>query len=180
MPQHHHHSLADDATLAVGATGAVVAADQLLKLTDEDDKSASLLKAGVGAAVAIGAWELLRRAEANGEPLRHRTSRSYSRSRSRSRGGEGEKEVKHHKTHLMEEIIGAYSLGRKILGDRRHHVAHLVGEALGATGLIQELGAKDKLNEEERGEQHRRRRREARLGKVGVVVKAHSWRKGRT
>jgi hypothetical protein len=50
----------------------------------------------------------------------------------------------------LEEVIGAYSLGREILGDRKHHVAHLVGEALGATGLIQELRARDKLDEEER------------------------------
>jgi hypothetical protein len=49
----------------------------------------------------------------------------------------------------LEEVIGAYSLGREILGDRKHHVAHLVGEALGATGLIQELRARDKLDEEE-------------------------------
>jgi hypothetical protein len=50
----------------------------------------------------------------------------------------------------LEEVIEAYSLGREILGDRKHHVAHLLGEALGATGLIQELRARDKLNEEER------------------------------
>jgi hypothetical protein len=161
MPDNHHHSLADDATLAVGATGAVVATDELLKMTnEEDDKTASMLKAGVGAAVAIGAWELLRRAEANGEPIRRGgSSRSHSRSRSRSRSrstspnrsrSRSSQKIKHHKRHVLEEVIGAYSLGREILGDRKHHVAHLVGEALGATGLIQELRGRDKLDEEDR------------------------------
>jgi hypothetical protein len=56
---------------------------------------------------------------------------------------------------LVEEIIGAYSVGKEMLGDRRHHVVHLVGEALGATGLIQELRAKDKADEE-RGRHHSR------------------------
>lgn len=47
-------------------------------------------------------------------------------------------------------MIGAYSLGAEILGDRKHHVVHLVGEALGATGLIQKLRTRDELDEEER------------------------------
>ncbi len=76
-----HHSFSNSATLAVGATGAVVAADELLKMADEEDsKTASLLKAGVGAAVAIGAYELLRRAEEKGEPIYHGFSRPRSRS----------------------------------------------------------------------------------------------------
>jgi hypothetical protein len=162
LPRHEepprHHSFSDSATLAVGATGAVVAADELLKMTDEEDsKTASLLKAGVGAAVAIGAYELLRRAEEKGEPIYRGFSRSRSRSRSRSpsrhrsssHASHSSQQVKHHKRHVLEEVIGAYSLGREILGDRKHHVAHLVGEALGATGLIQELRARDKLDEEE-------------------------------
>jgi hypothetical protein len=68
--QSRHHSFTDSATLAVGATGAVVAANELLKMTDEEDnKTASLLKAGVAAAVAVGAYELLKRAEEKGEPI---------------------------------------------------------------------------------------------------------------
>jgi hypothetical protein len=77
MPDNHHHSLANDAALAVGATGAVVAADQLLKMSS-DDEDASMLKAGVGAAVAIGAWELLRRTEEDGHPNRSGPNRSVS------------------------------------------------------------------------------------------------------
>lgn len=134
-------------------------------MTDEEDsKTASLFKAGVGAAVVIGAYELLRRAEEKGEPIYHGFSRSRSRSQSRSpsrhrssshasrtsQASHSSQQVKHHKRHVLEEVIGAYSLGREILGDRKHHVAHLVGEALGATGLIQELRARDKLDEEER------------------------------
>jgi hypothetical protein len=157
MPDNHHHSLTDDATLAIGATGAVVTADQLLKMTDEEeDKTAHLLKAAIGAAVAVGAWELLRRAEADGKPIHlfnssRSRSRSVSRSRSRNRSSSRSSEkIRHHTRHVLEEVIGAYSLGREMLGDRRHHVAHLVGEALGATGLIKELRARDKLDEEDR------------------------------
>jgi hypothetical protein len=165
--QPRHHSFTDSATLAVGATGAVVAADELLKMTDEEDnKAASLLKAGVAAAVAVGAYELLKRAEEKGEPVYRGFSRSRSHSRSRSRStspyrhgsrshsnasrASQSSKVRHHKRHVLEEVIGAYSLGREILGDRKHHVAHLLGEALGATGLIQELRARDKLDEEDR------------------------------
>ncbi|PMD39362.1 hypothetical protein L207DRAFT_512452 [Hyaloscypha variabilis F] len=161
--QPRHHSFTDSATLTVGATGAVVAADELLKMTDEEDnKTASLLKAGVAAAVAVGAYELLKRAEEKGEPIYQSFSRSRSRSRSRSptrhrsrsysnaSHASHSSQVPHHKRHVLEEVIGAYSLGREILGDRKHHVAHLLGEALGATGLIQELRARDKLDEEER------------------------------
>ncbi|KAF4631135.1 hypothetical protein G7Y89_g6999 [Cudoniella acicularis] len=156
-------SITEDAELALGATGAVLAADQLVKTIDSTEhKTSHLVKAGIGAAVAVGAWELLRRAEADGSPykypLRGRSvsrsrsefssrsqSRSRTRSRSRSRGYERKKkEGKHHDRQLVEEIIGAYSVGKELLGDRKHHVAHLVGEAIGATGVIQELRARDK------------------------------------
>ncbi|KAE9381028.1 hypothetical protein N431DRAFT_538824 [Stipitochalara longipes BDJ] len=139
------------------STGAVVAADELLKMTDEEDnKTASLLKAGVAAAVAVGAYKLLRRAEEKGEPVYQGFSRSRSPSRHRSRSysnashASQSSQIPHHKRHVLEEVIGAYSLGKEILGDRKHHVAHLLGEALGATVLIQELRARDELDEEER------------------------------
>jgi hypothetical protein len=52
----------------VGATGVVFAADELLKMMNgEYSNTASLLKAAVGAAVAIGAYELRKRAEEKGE-----------------------------------------------------------------------------------------------------------------
>lgn len=120
-------SLVDDVELAAGSVGAVIAVDQVMKTIDsEDHKTSHLFKASVGAAVAVGAYELLRRAEAGGEAI-HPKPRSSS------------PHSKHHSRHILEEIIGAYSLGTELMGDKRHHVAHLVGEAIGATGLLQEL-----------------------------------------
>jgi len=107
-----------DVELAAGATGAVLDA--------EEDKISHLIKAGAGAGVAIGAYEMLRRKESGGSLPARFESPSPSL------------EQKHHHLHLIEEIIGAYSLGKELLGDKKHHVAHLVGEAIGATGLIQE------------------------------------------
>ncbi len=84
----------ENAELAVGATSAIVAADQLLQATDPDeDKASHLVKAGIGAAIAIGAFELLRRQNEKdrGErgsqerrPRQLRRSGSYERSLSRS------------------------------------------------------------------------------------------------
>lgn len=167
MPDH----FIENTELAVGATSAIVAADQLLQATDpEEDKTSHLVKARIGAAIAIGAFELLRRQNEMNEtsqerhPRQLRRSGSYERSQSRSpstppshslprsssRSRSRSKHVKHHKRHMIEEIIGAYSLGKEMMGDRRHHVTHLVGEALGAAGVYQELRARDKQDEEER------------------------------
>jgi hypothetical protein len=66
--------LKEEVELATGATGAVIAVDQVIKSTEPDGNQMDhLLKAGVGAAVAIGAYELLRRA-GNGpdSPVSHR------------------------------------------------------------------------------------------------------------
>ncbi|KAH8646507.1 hypothetical protein BGZ60DRAFT_233342 [Tricladium varicosporioides] len=157
--QQKHMTTTENAELAVGVTGAVIAADQIKKtIESEEHKTSHAVKAAIGAAVAIGAWEMLRRADAEGKeyefPIRRSRSRSRGRelsrspsrsdSESRSRSRSKSKKGKHHDRQLIEEIIGAYSVGKEMLGDRRHHIAHLVGEAIGATGLIQELREKDR------------------------------------
>jgi len=129
MPQ-RRMDVAEDAELLAGATGAVIAADQIAKSIDsEEHKVAHLSKAAIGAAVAIGAYELLRR-ESEGQEVPHYRHRSRSRSSSPHH--------EHHERHLAEEIVGAYGLGKELLGDKKHHVAHLVEEVIGALGLIQE------------------------------------------
>lgn len=168
--------------VAAGATGAVYAINEIFKTLDPEDKDTTehLVKGGIGAAVAIGAWELIRRGEAEESGIDHRfqgpdhaypirsvryRSRSRSNSPSRSRGSRSRSlgsHIKHHGRHLAEEIVGAYALGKELLGDWRHHVAHLVGEVLTATGLVQDLKARDELNEEER----RRANHEAKRIKV--------------
>jgi hypothetical protein len=170
---HTHHHVAEDIELLTTATAGVYAGDHLLKATDPDENAqAHLVKAGIAAIVAIGAFELLRRAEAQSklsnpskshENLYSSSHHLRSRSVSPSDGvydrerdttltirRSGSTDVKHHKAHFAEEVIGAYALGKELLGDKKHHVGHLVAEAIGAAGLFQELRARDKIEEDER------------------------------
>jgi hypothetical protein len=136
-------SFREDAELAIGATGAVVATDQTIEFMDsEDNHLVHLLKAGIGAAVAIGAYEMLRHAELDPEasPVQHH----HPSSSSRSRRGSNSSGSSHHSRHIFEEIIGAYTLGKELLRDKKHHVAHLVGEAIGVTRLVQEFETEGK------------------------------------
>jgi hypothetical protein len=135
----------EDAELAIGASGAVVATDQVIKsMYSEDDQFEHLLKAGIGAAVAIGAYEKLRRGELS--PEASAGHHHHSNSSSRSRRDDNLSTHPHNTRHIFEEIIGAYTLGKELLGDKRHHIAHLVGEAIGATGLVQELRERERDN----------------------------------
>jgi hypothetical protein len=134
--QHHHqpppemHSASSHTEVAAAALGSVYAANELGKALDDHDKNQGehILKAGVAAIVAIGAFEMLRRKmnEPNGHPT---STKAHPTS----------DEPRHHKRHLVEEAAGAYALGKELLGDHRHHFAHMVAEAVGATGLIKEV-----------------------------------------
>jgi hypothetical protein len=146
-------SLKDDAGLAIGATGAVFAADQAIKSMDsEDDQLDHILKAGVGAAVAIGAYELLRRAELHSKSTSgdHSIHNDRGRRHSSSRSSSHSSNPPHHKRHMFEEMLGAYNLGKELMGDNRHHFAHLVGEAIGATGFVQEMREREREHKETR------------------------------
>jgi hypothetical protein len=104
----------EDVELAIGATGAVVATDQAIKFMDsEDDQVEHLLKARIGAAVAIGAYEVLRRAEL--DPKASPGQHHHSSSSSQSRRGSNSSGSPHHSRHIFEEIIGAYTLGKELL-----------------------------------------------------------------
>lgn len=123
----NHHTLPSNIDVAAAALGSVYAANELGKaLNDHDNKDATphYLKALVGAAVAVGAYEMARNKtkDGNDPPL----------------GGESG-EPPHHGRHLLEEAVAAYALGKDLLGGRKHDVAHLVAEALGATGLIKDI-----------------------------------------
>ncbi|KAF3479588.1 uncharacterized protein GIQ15_06564 [Arthroderma uncinatum] len=189
---------------AVGAGGAVVAAHELIRSVedrdDHEERNAHLIKAAIGAATAVGAYELLRRDKGgfykhhrreettthhhSGESdivtqqtqmqststdlsrnqiaisstqrqetdastydsdsdssqrhsHRHRSSHSHSHSRSRSRSHSHSNEGGHTR-RMIEQVAGAYALGRELLGDDHHHVAHLVAEALGTVALARE------------------------------------------
>jgi len=126
-----------------------------------EDATAHYVKAAIAAAVAVGAYEMLKRDEEargiwtsqhHGEDGEHRPharfddyererergvefARERSRSRSHSEGGDNPA----HDRHLLEEAVGAYALGRQILGHNQHPILKLVAEALGASGLYQEV-----------------------------------------
>ena len=44
-----------------------------------------------------------------------------------------------HKRRLAEELVGAFSLGKQLLGDKKHQVAHLVADAVGAAAVLKEV-----------------------------------------
>jgi hypothetical protein len=131
-------SITEDTELLIGATGAVYAEDQIIhSIESEDHKLTHALKAAIGAAVAVGAYELLRRDDKASSKHPHGQPQSKTRHKS------DPLEPEHHHRHLAEEVLGAYALGKEMLGDRKHHISHLVEEAIGATGLFKELTARE-------------------------------------
>ncbi len=95
--------------------------------------------------MALGAYQLFKDYEAKGRKRRPSISSSTSGSRSRSQPPH----AKQHDRPLFEEILGAYSLGKDILGDRIHHVTHLIGEIFAAAGAWEEMREKEKAERHE-------------------------------
>ncbi|KAH8598366.1 hypothetical protein B0O99DRAFT_41559 [Bisporella sp. PMI_857] len=138
MPQEYHMGLGEDAVFLAGATGVVVATDQIAKgLESEDHTVSHLSKAAIGAAVAIGAYEHLRR-EQEGEKRRDHHHHHHHHGSSHII----DSSHPHHEHHLVKEIIGAYRLGKELTGDKRHHFSPLVEQAVGAVGLLQDVNEK--------------------------------------
>jgi hypothetical protein len=133
--------------VAALATSGVLTADELMKAVQSShDRSEGASKkhlthAAIAAAVAVGAFELLRRDEkkqkkkdlirestdSDEEALefegdRHRNQQDTSHHSRHSR----DHSPQSHKRRLLEEIGGAYALGEEMIGHRKHHVAHLV------------------------------------------------------
>jgi hypothetical protein len=136
--------------VAALAASGVLTADELMKAVEANHKHCSdiqkhhLTHAAISAAVAVGAFELLRRdrekggdvgdgrpvvVEEDGEDIvvrseKHRHDRHYCH-----HNGQCDKSYHSphsHKRRLLEEIAGAYSLGEEMIGNQKHHVAHLV------------------------------------------------------
>jgi hypothetical protein len=133
--------------VAALATSGVLTANELMKAVqsshDRHDgvSKKHLTHAAITAAVAVGAFELLRRdekketrndnlresTESDGEPFefeddRYRNQQDTSHHSRHSR----DRSPRSHKRRLLEEIGGAYALGEEMIGHRKHHVAHLV------------------------------------------------------
>ncbi|KAJ5742338.1 hypothetical protein N7533_011747 [Penicillium manginii] len=174
-----YHDFKAHATTAVAAGGAVYAADQLVKSFEPDDHSTNthIFKASVGAAVAVGALELLRRDGeglhtyrklfqrkhrhhdsdvhqsssesvqiSNAEDVRESRLIKQEQDSSSSRSSSASSSESGHKRRLAEELMGAYSLGKQLLGDNKHKVAHLVADAVGAAALLKEINHHDLRN----------------------------------
>ena len=125
-------------------SSGVVAADQIMQAVRDhrdhhpEDAPAHYVKAAIAGAVAIGAYEMLRKDE----------ERTRDKDRIVIKGGDDEidieeKEPNHstgpaHGRNLLEEALGAYALGRQLMGHKHHPLIKLVAEALDAAGLYQE------------------------------------------
>ena len=166
--------------MAAVATSSVLTVDQLMRAMEashegkKDHVKKHLGYAAIGAAVAIGAMELLRRdnrAENEEEEderydddavvvvdthrhgnhghhhhhedeeedeqvvIHQRPRRGRDRDHERR-----DREPAGHTRRLAEEIAGAYSLGREIMGHKKNHVTHVVAEVLGAVAAMKNAG----------------------------------------
>lgn len=147
---------------AIGAIGAVEMADQIMRGIRDDrehqqhDAQNHYVKAAIAGAIAIGAYEMLRRDES------HATAKDNHLSHHDGAGADGAASVHgsdghhkgndhkkhHHKggyTDFVAEALGAYSVGRQAMGHSDHNILKLVAEGLGAIALSKE--AKKELAE---------------------------------
>ncbi|RJE17078.1 hypothetical protein PHISCL_10585 [Aspergillus sclerotialis] len=136
------------------AGSGVYAANELGKAISEDYKDANehYVKAAVGAVVAVGAYQLLKKQkreredddyESSDDEGHHHRHEPRPRRYSHHEHHHEHEEPGHHR-RLLEEAVGAYSLGKELLGDRRHHVIHLITEALGAVAAVKEANDRGK------------------------------------
>lgn len=127
------------------AGGGVLAADQIMQAIRDNrdhhpqDATPHYIKAAIAGAVAIGAYEMLKKDEERSGHRDHVVIKSDDdeidiEERERHRRGS----EPGHGRHLLEEALGAYALGRQMMGHESHPLVKLVAEALGAAGLYQE------------------------------------------
>jgi hypothetical protein len=131
------------------------------------------INAAIAGAIALGAYEMLRRDEEKrrhghgghhvnlGDDLRDDEESHRHRSRSSSRASDYDesedrrRERRHsesdpahqsgHNKDLLVETLGAYALGRQMMGHKSHPIVKLIAEGLGVAGLSRE--AYRELNE---------------------------------
>jgi hypothetical protein len=133
--------------VAALATSGVLTVDELMKAVQsshdrcEGASKKHLTHAAITAAVAVGAFELLRRDEKRqkkNDGTRESTESDDEAFEFEGDRGRNQQDTSHHHRHsrdhsprshkrrILEEIGGAYALGEEMLGHRKHHVAHLV------------------------------------------------------
>lgn len=140
---------------AIGAISAVEMADQLMRGIRDDrqhqstEAQAHYVKAAVAGAIAIGAYEMLKKDErrengnhshshhdrvgTDGATSEHRSKSQYDEHHSNGHDHHG------HHSNFIAEALGAYSLGRQAMGHSEHNILKLVAEGLGAVALGKEV-----------------------------------------
>ncbi len=145
-------SIENNAKLVAGTGAALFAADQAVKSfeNEDDHRMEHIINAGIGAAIAVGAYHMLK--SSSDHHAHHSSASSSTRQHSEP--------PPHRNLILAEEIIGIYNLGKELMGDKKHHVRHLIGEAFGVAGLMQQLREREREQEEEAREEKGHRHEE--------------------
>jgi len=126
---------------AVLAASTVGMADQIMQAVRDskdhhpDRAKAHYVKAAIAGAIAIGAFEMLKRDEGLDH---HASSHDEHNKHTGGHQSKHEKNEDGHTKDLVAEALGAYALGRQILGHTDHRILKLVAEGLGAVGLARE------------------------------------------
>jgi hypothetical protein len=145
------------ADMTVAAIAGVYAADQLMKgkeAKEDLDKNTNqhLVRAAIGAAVAIGALKMMQGDQEHAGSARESSEDNqqghgnevvivgehsdHGDSHSHSGSEEPSPKKKHHISRLVHDASRAYGLGRNITGKEHHGIVLLIAETLGALGLL--------------------------------------------
>jgi len=150
------------AEAAVMAASVVATADQIIKgiqdsrENDSDEATDHYVKAAIAGAIAIGAYEMMKRDEAHAsghsdhgdhgdhgdhhvsfEKQHHEHAHKHHDPPHPHKGDHHEHDG--HKKDLMAEALAAYSLGRQKMGHKDHWILKLAAEALGGAALVKEV-----------------------------------------
>ncbi|KAH8651323.1 hypothetical protein BX600DRAFT_441756 [Xylariales sp. PMI_506] len=146
MPQH------TKIETAVVAGGAVTMADQIMQAIRDDshhdkhETQSHYLKAAIAGAIAVGAYEMLKRDEADNPYSLDTGSLDHENHGHHKHGSHASQQTTQthpvnkdgHTKDIMAEVLGAYSLGRQMMGHRDHPIIKLIAEGLGAAAFARE------------------------------------------
>ncbi|RDW68781.1 uncharacterized protein DSM5745_08541 [Aspergillus mulundensis] len=151
------HNFKAHATTAVAAGGAVYAANQLVKSFEDEDEAVAphLLKAGVGAAVAIGALEMLRRDDGSLATYRRLFDKHERDSHTRSAAH------RHSDTHVHQSATQQRSdtLAVTTTTSEHEHEHHAAGEQRSRQGRASTSSSRSRSSSSSRDDEHGHNRR---------------------
>jgi hypothetical protein len=127
----------DTAVLAASVIGMADEIMEGVRDNRDDLKSEArshYVKAAIAGAIAIGAFEMLKKDEHLDDGAHH-----HPHPHSKHHKGKHHVDGDGHARDLVAEALGAYSLGRQMLGHKDHHILKLVAEGLGVAALAREV-----------------------------------------